>query len=175
MKLNAKNLTLIAILSALNVAVASLNKYLPRGPISLGHITIDAILCTIIFLSSVILTEKQGAASIIGIITGLLMIIIGGKPIAVISWLIRGLTFDLTLTHPKNYGFKWFALAAFLSFLLQTIIGKGLALTLTMNMEALMPSMKIVLLMAFLGGIISIIGAYITVKLTPTIKQLWGT
>lgn len=177
--LNTKYLALIGLFSALNLIIASLNKLLPSipGGLSIGHITTDAILITCIFLTAVTITKKVGVASLIGLITGLLMLTIGAQYVAILAWFLRGLVFDIVLfgfiRHP-NPCMKHFAPPAFFSFLIQTIFGKSLAILISGGTSLWSFFLKSLFIpLALLGAVISIAGAYLALKIVNIITKSW--
>jgi len=171
--LKAKEVAFIGAFSALAWALASLNKLLPKG---VGHVTLDAVFITFLLLLAVQLTGRIGVATAIGFITGLLMPLLGAKPIALVSWSIRGLVIDLVLlaTHHKACCLKCCSLAASLGFLAQTLIGNALNIFLFVNPRAWMMVLTFAVTIALIGSATSIIGAYLIIKLAPRIKQAVG-
>ncbi|RLF15342.1 MAG: hypothetical protein DRJ97_04165 [Thermoprotei archaeon] len=170
--MEAKKIALIGGLSALTWALASFNRLLPRG---VGHVTIDAILCTFVLLLSVRLIGR-GAPLTIGFIVGLLMPLLGGKPIAIPSWTARGLAISgvLYALRHKACCLKCCSLAASLSFLAQTMIGYVLNLALFINPKAWAPFTSFMLTVALVGSMSSLIGGLLTVKLSHRIEGAVG-
>ncbi len=171
--MKAREVALIGCFSALAWVLASFNRFLPKG---VGHVTLDAVFITFLLLLAVQLSGKVGVATAIGLITGLLMPLLGAKPIAVVSWLTRGLVIDLVflVLHHRACCLKCCSLAAALGFFAQTSIGNFLNVLLFVNPRAWMFVLSFAFTVAFIGAATSIIGAYLTVKLAPRIGQAMG-
>lgn len=181
MELSAKEVSLIAVLSALNLAIASLNRYTPRigfgiGGISIGHLLVDAIFCTCIFVLAVFISRRLGIASLIGLVTGLGMVVFGAKIIAVATWLTRGFVFDLVFFATKHRAccMRCSASAAFLAFFSQTVLGKTLSVALFTTPSAQTPVFTAVVALALVGSAFSVGGAYIALKIGSRVKGVWG-
>lgn len=176
---NVKYLAFTGLFSALNLIIASLNRLLPPipGGLSIGHITTDAILITCVFLTAVTITKKVGVASLIGLITGLLMLTIGAQYIAIMTWFLRGLVFDVVLfgfIHRPNPCMKHFAPPAFFSFLIQTIFGKSLTILIAGGQSLWFFFLKSLFIpLALIGAIVSIAGAYLALKIVTIVAKSW--
>ncbi len=174
----------VAVFSALNFAVASLNRYIPlggalsgMGGISPAHMVIDAILCTAIMLTAACAADRFGVASFIGVVTGILMVMAtGAKPPALVSWPIRGFVLDIVVfkIFSRHTSFKPYCIAAFLAFLLQTVVGKTLYLLISMPAKIWVILLKSLFLpLALAGSVVSILGAYIAYKkLIPITREV---
>lgn len=178
--MDTRILSLVAMFSALNFAVAAVNMFLPGGGlpggISMAHMTVDAVFCTCFLFTIIRLTNVAGVASLVGLVTGLLMLTLGGRPPAPVSWFTRGLVLDMVVFvafRHKVCGVKCYSIAAFLAFFLQTLVGKSLALLLFMKMNIWLFFLKTLFFpMALAGSTISIAGAYLALnKIIPIVEK----
>jgi len=178
--MDTRTLSLVAVFSALNFTVAALNRFLPGGGlpggVSIGHITIDAVFCTCFLFTVMKLTNRVGVASLVGLVTGLLMLTLGVRPSAIASWFTRGLVLDVVVFgvfRHKVCGMKCYSIASFLAFFMQTFVGKGLTLLLFMKVNVWIFFLKTLFFpMVLAGSIVSIAGAYLaSAKLIPLAEK----
>lgn len=175
---DARTLAFIVMFSALSFVIASLNRLLPSisGGVGIGHLTTDAILVTCIFLIAVTLAKRVGVASFMGLLTGLLMLTVGARYVAVFSWFLRGLMFDVLLFgifRRPNPSMKHYVFASALSFFVQTVFGKSLSILLFgwANLWGFFTK-SVFIPLALAGSIISILGAYLALKITSILIPL---
>lgn len=177
--MNTLTISLVAIFSALNFAIAAINRFVPGGflgGVSIAHVTLDAVLCTCFLITLMRLVNRFGAASLVGLITGLLMLTLGAKSIAPLTWLIRGLVLDIVIfgvLRHKGNSISTYSVAAFLAFFSQTFVGKVLVILLFSPMDAwLLLTKTIFIPMTLAGSTISTMGAYIALRrLTPLLER----
>lgn len=178
--MDTRTLSLIAVFSALNFAVAAVNRFLPGGSlpggISVAHMTLDAVFCTCFLVTVMRLTNSAGVASSVGLVTGLLMLTLGARPVAPVSWLTRGLVLDVVVFgafRHKVCGMKCHSIAAFLAFILQTLVGKSLTLLLFMKANVWLFFLKTLFFpMVLAGSIVSVAGAYLALrKIIPIVEK----
>jgi len=169
--MDTRTISLISIFSALNFAIALLNKFFLGGShfigVSIAHVTIDAIFCTALLIIVMKISNKPGVATLVGFITGLLMMFSSAKGPAPIAWLLRGLVLDVIVfgLYRNKCMFLCYSLAAFLAFLSQTFVGKILYLSLFMPAKVwttLTGTLFIPLVL--IGSSLSVLGAYLAVK-----------
>ena len=180
LEIDTRTLSLVAMFSALNFAVAAVNRFLPGGGlpggISIAHMTVDAVFCTCFLFTVIRLTNLAGVASLVGLVTGLLMLTLGARPPAPVSWFTRGLVLDTVVFgafRHKVCGMKCHSIAAFLAFFLQTLVGKSLALLLFMKVNIWLFFLKTLFFPTVLAGsTISIAGAYLALrKIIPLVEK----
>ena len=176
---NARIVALVAVFSALNFAVAALNRMLPfagmPGGISPGHMVFDAITCTAVMLTAACAVGRFGVASLMGVVTGLLMVFAAGaKPPALVSWPVRGLVLDLVVYKGFRgaVNLKSCCSAAFLAFLLQTVVGKVLFLLIFMPAKVwVMLFGTLFLPMTLVGSAVSLTGGFLAARVfVPAVR-----
>jgi len=169
--MNTRIISLISVFAALNFAIALLNKFFLGSSsfigVSIAHITVDAILCTALLITVIKISNKPGIATLVGFITGLLMMFFGTKGPAPIAWLLRGLILDIIVfgLYRSKCELLCYSLAAFLAFLAQTFVGKILYLSLFMPAKAWATLTSTLFIpLVFIGSSLSILGAYLAIK-----------
>ncbi|GEM_PF-1442464 len=169
--MDTRTISLISVFAALNFAIALLNRFFLGSShligISIAHVTVDAIFCTALLITVMKVSDKPGIATLVGFITGLLMMFFGAKGPAPIAWLLRGLVLDIVVFGlcRNKCELPCYGLAAFLAFLSQTFVGKILYLLLFMPAKVwatLTGTLFIPLVLV--GSSLSILGAYLAVK-----------